>query len=78
MTTISLKIPAELDRRLQQAATRRNTSRSAIMREAAERYLSSSVEQTASCLAKVKDLIGSVDAPEDLSSNKDHLRGFGQ
>ncbi|MDT8389142.1 MAG: ribbon-helix-helix domain-containing protein [Lentisphaeria bacterium] len=77
MTTISLKIPADLDRRLQQTAARRHTSRSALMREAAELYLSTD-ETAESCLCKVSDLVGSVDGPEDLSSNKDHLRGFGQ
>lgn len=78
MTTISLKIPAELDRRLQRVAKSRHISRSALMREAAEQYLSASGEKAESCLSKVEDLIGSVEGPDDLSCNKKHLRGFGE
>ncbi|MCK5804462.1 MAG: ribbon-helix-helix protein, CopG family [Lentisphaeria bacterium] len=78
MTTISLKISQALDQRLRHVARQRHTSRSAILREAAERYVVESVESPESCLALSADLIGCVDGPEDLSHNKAHLRGFGQ
>lgn len=78
MTTISLKIPTELDQRLRSVAAQRGTTRSAVLREAAERYVEQASEQTESCLALAGDLVGCVDGPEDLSYNKSRLQGFGQ
>lgn len=78
MTTISIKIPVELDRRLRRASAQRHMSRSAIIREAAERYVMEVCGETDSCLDVASDLAGCVDGPEDLASNKAHLEGFGR
>lgn len=78
MTTITLKMPEQLDRRLQKLARQRHTSRSAILREAAEHYVNDLRAQPESCLDLVSDLIGRVDGPEDLSYDKKRLQGFGE
>jgi metal-responsive CopG/Arc/MetJ family transcriptional regulator len=78
MTTISLKLPAELDRRLRQVAKEQHMSRSAVIRVAAEHYIEESDRLPGSCLELAADLVGCAEGPEDLSSNKAHLQGFGQ
>ncbi len=77
MKTITIKLPAALDRRLRRIADRQHRSRSAVLRDAAERYLEDVGGRSASCLETVGDLLGSVEGPADLSSNTAHLRGFG-
>jgi predicted DNA-binding protein len=78
MPTISLKIPVALDRRLRRIAEVRQTTRSAVIRAAIEHLAAESAERTGSCLALASDLIGCVEGPADLASNKQHLQGFGQ
>jgi len=78
MTTISLKVPAELDQRLRLVAARRGMTESAVLRQAADRYIEQAPEKPDSCLAMAGDLVGCVDGPEDLSYSKSHLQGFGE
>ncbi len=78
MRTRSLKLPANLDSRLDQSARRRCVSRSAVVREAVEAYLGRNTTPAArSVLARVQDLAGCVDGPADLSVDKDYLDGYG-
>jgi hypothetical protein len=78
MTTISLKIPAALGERMTAAAAKRGTAKSALVRRAIEAYLGSKGQaQAGSCLDLAGDLIGSIEGPRDLSSNKKHLGRFG-
>lgn len=79
MTTISLKIPEALKERVKAAAARRGTPRSALVREAIEAYLERGGQtQAGSCLDLAGDLIGSLEGPRDLSTNKKYLMGFGR
>jgi metal-responsive CopG/Arc/MetJ family transcriptional regulator len=79
MKTISLKLQEDLDSRLTAAARRRGQQRSAIVREALSAYLDAASEATGqSCLELVADLAGCVKGPRDLSSNAEHLRGYGK
>lgn len=78
MTTVSLKIPTALRRRLAQVAERRGTSRSTVIRDALEQYVEGNAGRDDSCLAIAADLIGCVNGPADLSSNKKRLAGFGR
>jgi len=78
MITISLKIPAAVDRRLRRIAEKRGTTRSAVIREAAERFAREEPAPADSCLAMASDLIGRVEGPADLSCNKKRLEGFGK
>ncbi len=80
MKTLTVKLPDELARQIDQAARQRGCTRSALIRQALTGYL---VEgQTSghgpSALDLAGDLVGCVDGPEDLSSNPDHLADYGR
>ena len=79
MTTISLKVPAELVSRLDAVASARRTSRSAVFREALEEKLQSAVRVSEPSLYdRSADLCGSgASGKSDLASNPSHLAGFG-
>lgn len=73
MKTLSIKVPAELEEKVERMARRRRTSRSAIVREALEAY----EHPEGSFGALAEDLCGSLEGPPDLSTNPDHLAGYG-
>lgn len=98
MKILSLKVPASLDAELEAAASRRGTTKSALLREALTSYLGQGAgepragdvrepapppygdaEEPAepSFLSLAGDLAGCLEGPEDLSTNPEHLRGFG-
>jgi hypothetical protein len=73
---LSIKLPAELRRRLAAEAKRRNMTQSAIVRESIEQVLkrSSGKGQPSSCTDLVRDLIGSVrSGRSDLATNNAYL-----
>jgi hypothetical protein len=80
MTTITLKVPAQLKHELQAAARRQGVSCSHLLRQAAEQWVNGSRRRgKASLYERSKDLCGVVKrGPSDLASNPKHLRGFGQ
>jgi len=50
-----------------------------LIREALEAFLSEErVAQPESALSLALDLVGAFPGPEDLSTNPDYMRGFGQ
>jgi len=77
---LSLKVPKALDRKLAVVVRRRGARKSALVREALERYLDDAQEvRRGSFLDLAGDLVGCVkDAPADLSSNPRHLADFGK
>ena len=75
MRTISLKIPANLDRQLTRISQQRGTTRSEILREALREYVK---EPRNSFTARASDLAGSLVGPKDLSTSGDHMSGYGQ
>ena len=78
MKTISVKIPEELDAKLSVIAAQYGESKSILIRNAIEQIVLSVETVTPdSCLDLIKDLVGCVDGPEDLSHNKKHLEGYG-
>ena len=79
MKTLTVKIPDELDLTIRAVAEKRGESKSVVVRTALENFVSSS-EAIApnSCLELVKDLVGTMKGPEDLSHNKKYLKGYGQ
>lgn len=79
MKTISLKLPDELDKELTTRAEHRQTTKSALIREAIEGYLTSNTPPPrGSALDLAGDLVGCVEGPGDLSYNKDYFRDFGR
>ncbi len=79
MTPVSLKMPRALVVEVSEAARRRGVSRSALIREALEAFLSAErAAQPVSALSQALDLAGAFPGPEDLSVNPHYMRGFGQ
>jgi metal-responsive CopG/Arc/MetJ family transcriptional regulator len=75
MRTVSFKLPADLDRALDELAGRRRAGRSAMVREALE-GLAKGPRRSVTALAG--DLVGSLDRPRDLATNPRHIAGYGK
>ena len=75
MRTVSFKLPEQLDDALSDLARRRNSSRSALVREALEGLATGGRR---SVTAAVDALVGPLDGPTDLSTNRKHLAGYGK
>jgi hypothetical protein len=79
METISLKLGGELKARLEAEAKRRQISKSKVIRDCLTRVLLRSKSGNGvSCYDLAKHLAGSVHGPRDLSTNKKHMKGFGE
>lgn len=79
MKTLTVKIPEELEAKLERLVAQRGGSRSSLVRAALEELINSDeAVQPRSCLDLAKDLLGQADGPVDLSYNKKHLKGYGQ
>jgi predicted DNA-binding protein len=79
MKTISLKVPDEMNAKLEVRARRTGKSKSDITREALAVFLDETKKKgEVSCLDLVKDLAGRVHGPKDLASNKKYLRDYGR
>ena len=79
MKNLSLKLPDVLDAKLAAAARRRGASKSAVVREALEAYVTRGGKVVpGSALDLARDLAGCLEGPGDLSYNKRHMRGFGR
>jgi hypothetical protein len=74
-----LKLPETLHSRLEALARQQGTSKSAVIREALEESLAGNgARPPVSCLDLVRDLVGCVQGPGDLSVNKRYLEDFGK
>ena len=78
MKTISLKLPDDIDAKLELRASTLGMTKSEITREALSRHLEGAPTPGVSCLDLVRDLVGTARGPGDLASNKKHLRGYGR
>ncbi len=76
MKNISLKIPESLDSQIVALANGLNKNKSELIREILEDYLIS--KKAANKLSGISDIVGSIDGPQDLSYNKNHLEGLGE
>jgi len=77
--TISVKLPSRLAARLSATVKKRQTTQSAIVREALEGHLSGRAsEAEPSFLEVAQEYVGSIEGPRDLSSNKRRLAGYGR
>ena len=75
MHAISLKLPESLDRRLTERARRSKTTKSAVLRKALEAFLA---RRPKSVTELAGDLVGKWDGPPDLSTNPQHMAGYGK
>ena len=75
MRTVSFKLPVELDRKLDELARRRRSSRSAVVREALEAL---AIDRRGSVTALAGHLVGSAEGPGDLSTNPKYMKNFGK
>lgn len=79
MKNISLRLPNDVALELASQAERRGVTKSALIREALEVHLSQdSGRKKRSFLERAGSLIGCVEGPGDLSSNKDYLKEYGR
>jgi metal-responsive CopG/Arc/MetJ family transcriptional regulator len=75
MRVVSIKLPGDLDRKLNDIAKRRNASRSAILREALESFAHGTKRSVTSAAG---NLVGSLRGPRDQSTHDKHLSGYGE
>ena len=78
MKILSLKLPDEIDAKLEARARTRGTTKSELTREALVRLLETDGASGASSLDLVRDLVGLAKGPGDLASNKKHMRNYGR
>ena len=78
MSTLTVKVDARLGMRIAEAARRRHTSKSAFVRTCVEQTLGQTrAWSLRSFHAQARDLCGIVKGPRDLSTNPQHMDGFG-
>ena len=76
--TTSLKVPEPLAAEIAAVARRRGISKSALIREAVRTFLSTEQAEPRSALDRTHDLVGAFEGPEDLSTNPEYVKGFGE
>lgn len=76
--TLSVKLSPEVDSEIDAAARRRGVSRSFLVREALVAYLEGDRGSRPRRFGELAaDLVGSCPGPADLSTNPEHMEGFG-
>lgn len=79
MKVLTVKVTAALDAKLSSLAGRSGTTKSALARRMLEDALAKVGRRgQGSFLDLAKDLCGSLEAPEDLSTNPDYMSGYGR
>jgi len=79
MRTLSLKLPDDMARILEDRARSAGTTKSEILREALAGYLAQNPPPgKGSFLALAGDLVGCLEGPGDLSYNKKYLENYGR
>jgi metal-responsive CopG/Arc/MetJ family transcriptional regulator len=79
MKAISIKLPDPLFHDLTQWAKNNASSQSEIIRSALTAYLQRDTQpEKASCADRASRWIGMMEGPQDLSTNPEHMRGFGE
>lgn len=79
MKNISVRLTDAQTRKLARLARKNKTTQSEVVREAIEAYvLRGDTIQPESAAKAAADLAGCVDGPPDLSSNPDHMKGYGR
>ena len=77
MTTVSLKLPAPLNLRVESEARKRRVTKSQVIRECLEQSLNGQ-HKALSCLDLAGDLAGCLSGAKDLATNPKYMKGFGR
>jgi metal-responsive CopG/Arc/MetJ family transcriptional regulator len=75
MRSVSFKLPEDLDDALTELARSRGSTRSALVRDALA-ALAKGKRRSVTALAG--KLVGSVEGPTDLATNRKHMSGYGK
>jgi predicted transcriptional regulator len=79
MKSISLKLPDDLNAKLEQVSNARSVAKSDIIRDALEAYLANGTGGRQLSIAELAaDLVGSIEGPADLATNPKYMRGYGK
>jgi predicted transcriptional regulator len=82
MTTVSLKLPEELNAKLEALARGRGVTKSSLMRAAIEELVSdkpsNGKRKRLNAYEAGRHIWGSVDGPGDLSTNPKYMEGYGR
>jgi hypothetical protein len=79
MKNISLKLPDDLNAKLEQVSKQRGAAKSDIVRDALEAYFADQQNGArVSCLDLARNLAGSIEGPADLATNPKYMRGYGR
>ncbi|NEX15195.1 MAG: hypothetical protein C1943_00820 [Halochromatium sp.] len=79
MKTLSLKLPEAVDNQISAIARQQRSNKSEVVRSALDAYLADrSVSQQGSALDLAGDLVGTLEGPDDLSSESKYMQGYGQ
>jgi hypothetical protein len=77
--TLSIKLPSELESQLRETAAESGETTSSIVREALAEYFSRAPRpKKGGALDLLGDLVGSLEGPRDLATNRKHMKGFGE
>jgi len=78
MTTITVKVPEEMARKLSKASAQRREPKSSIIRKALDKELRS-VKEEPSLYDLMKNAIGCIDSGKtDLATNPKYMKNFGK
>ena len=77
MKNISLQISRTLDEQIKRLANKRGQKKEDLIKKALEMYSREKFDHQ-SCLDLAIDIAGCVEASPDLSSNKNHMNGYGE
>lgn len=80
MSVLTVKVPDHLERRLREHAEASGRTKSAVTRAALEAYLDQASEtpESPSAFDLMRDHIGSVEGPSDLSTSPAHMTAYGK
>ena len=80
MTTVTLKMPQTLERRLRASAEKHQTSRSELIRTAVLKYIDEDQSKAGepSAYDCVREFSGTIEGPCDLSASPRHMQGYGK
>ena len=75
---MTLKVPEALEGRIAAAARKRGESKSALVRRAVDRLLAREAPLPGSFAELAAEFAGCVEGPGDLSTNPNHMKGYGR